>query len=246
MALGKCSAANIGDDAAITVQGASCRAQAPRAGANRPPSGDHVTKPASSRSSTRTPPLPIPNGLITSAPSFGSPVLLTLARPLPAFGRRPARSRISSASSCCPPPSALRRSAITGRSKIAPDGSFREDASRIRCNPGIFARLRSFASNILRFNGVENVCDTRYRITLGGVDALCSLRFIATFRKFTINCHSSPRGTPLRNHQAFLIWVKHSKAAHTNISMNSGIPPPADRQGFQKIGAERLKRRARS
>jgi hypothetical protein len=58
------------------------------------------------------------------------------------------------------------------------DGSFREDASRIRCNPAIFARLRSFASNILRFNGVENVCDTRYRITLGGLDALCSLRFM--------------------------------------------------------------------
>ena len=32
------------------------------------------------------------------------------------------------------------------------DGSFAEDASRIRCNPGIFARLRSFAANILRFN----------------------------------------------------------------------------------------------
>ena len=58
------------------------------------------------------------------------------------------------------------------------DGSFREDASRIRCNPGIFAHLRSFASNILRFNGVENVCDTRYRITLGGLDALCSLRLM--------------------------------------------------------------------
>ena len=72
---------------------------------------------ASSRFSIQTPPSPIPNGLITSAPSFGSPVPPTLARPLPAFGRRPASSRISSASSCCPPPSALRRSAITGRSR---------------------------------------------------------------------------------------------------------------------------------
>ena len=67
---------------------------------------------------------------------------------------------------------------IENRSHYVRDGSFAEDASRIRCNPGIFARLRSFASNILRFNGVENVCDTRYRITLGGLDALCSLRFM--------------------------------------------------------------------
>ena len=68
--------------------------------------------------------------------------------------------------------------AIENRSHYVRDGSFREDSSRIRCNPAIFARLRSFASNILRFNGVENVCDTRYRITLGGLDALCSLRFM--------------------------------------------------------------------
>jgi hypothetical protein len=66
---------------------------------------------------------------------------------------------------------------IENRSHVR-DGSFREDASRIGSNPGIFARLRFFASNILRFNGVENVCDTPYRITLGGLDALCSLRFM--------------------------------------------------------------------
>jgi predicted transposase YbfD/YdcC len=58
--------------------------------------------------------------------------------------------------------------AIENRSHYVRDGSFREDASRIRCNPGIFARLRSFATNIFRFNDVENVSDTRYRITLGG------------------------------------------------------------------------------
>jgi len=50
-------------------------------------------------------------------------------------------------------------------------------ASRIRRNPGTFARLRSFASNILRFNGVENVCDTRYRITLGGLDTALPARY---------------------------------------------------------------------
>ena len=49
------------------------------------------------------------------------------------------------------------------------DGSFAEDASRIRCNPGIFARLRSFAANVLRFNGAHNVTDARHRIAFGGM-----------------------------------------------------------------------------
>src|SRR3984893_7676704 len=56
--------------------------------------------------------------------------------------------------------------AIENRSHYVRDGSFREDDSRIRCNPGIFARLRSFAANILRFNDVENMSDARYRIAL--------------------------------------------------------------------------------
>ena len=33
------------------------------------------------------------------------------------------------------------------------------DASRIRVNPGIFARARSFALNILRANGENNIAD---------------------------------------------------------------------------------------
>jgi hypothetical protein len=37
-----------------------------------------------------------------------------------------------------------------------------EDASRIRRNPGIFARLRSFALNILRKNKVTNVSEALY------------------------------------------------------------------------------------
>jgi len=32
------------------------------------------------------------------------------------------------------------------------DVTFQEDQSRIRCNPGIFASIRSFAYNILRRN----------------------------------------------------------------------------------------------
>ena len=37
-----------------------------------------------------------------------------------------------------------------------------EDASRIRCHPGIFARIRSFALNILRAHGVANVSEAIY------------------------------------------------------------------------------------
>ena len=65
---------------------------------------------------------------------------------------------------------------IENRLHYVRDVSFREDDSRIRCNPSIFARLRSFAANILRFNNVHNMSNGRYRIAVGGVDAMLSLR----------------------------------------------------------------------
>jgi hypothetical protein len=37
-----------------------------------------------------------------------------------------------------------------------------EDKSRIRNNPDIFARLKSFALNILRVNKVKNIADELY------------------------------------------------------------------------------------
>jgi hypothetical protein len=40
--------------------------------------------------------------------------------------------------------------------------TLKEDASRIRKNPGIFARLRSFALNILRKNKVNNVSEALF------------------------------------------------------------------------------------
>ena len=67
---------------------------------------------------------------------------------------------------------------IENRSHYIRDGSFAEDASRIRCNPGIFARLRSFAANILRFNGVHNVTDGRHRIAFGGIRAILAMSVI--------------------------------------------------------------------
>jgi len=65
---------------------------------------------------------------------------------------------------------------IENRSHYVRDGSFAEDASRIRCNPGIFARLRSFAANILRFNNVHNITDARHRIAFGGIGAILAMR----------------------------------------------------------------------
>jgi hypothetical protein len=67
---------------------------------------------------------------------------------------------------------------IENRSHYVRDGSFAEDASRIRCNPGIFARLRSFAANILRFNHVRNITDGRHRIAFGCLDAVPGIRLM--------------------------------------------------------------------
>ena len=52
------------------------------------------------------------------------------------------------------------------------DVTFLEDHSRIRTNPGIFARLRSFAYNILRCNQTDTFNQCRYAAALAGLDAL--------------------------------------------------------------------------
>ena len=56
------------------------------------------------------------------------------------------------------------------------DATLREDASRIRKNPGIFATIRSFAYNILRFNLTDTFAQTCCAAALGGFNALASLR----------------------------------------------------------------------
>ena len=43
------------------------------------------------------------------------------------------------------------------------DVTFKEDDSRIRVNPIVFAILRSWALNLLRFNNVENIKEARDR-----------------------------------------------------------------------------------
>jgi predicted transposase YbfD/YdcC len=52
------------------------------------------------------------------------------------------------------------------------DVTFQEDLSRIRHNPGVFARLRSFGYNILRRNKVSTFSQDRYAAALQGLDAL--------------------------------------------------------------------------
>ncbi len=51
---------------------------------------------------------------------------------------------------------------IENRNHHVRDRVLGEDDSRIRRKPGVFARLRSFALNILRANGVTNVSEAVY------------------------------------------------------------------------------------
>ena len=46
------------------------------------------------------------------------------------------------------------------------DTAFAEDASRIRKNPDIVARLRSFAYNLIRLSGGDNIRNARWRAAL--------------------------------------------------------------------------------
>jgi len=57
------------------------------------------------------------------------------------------------------------------------DVTFHEDQSRIRHKPGVFARLRSFAYNILRCNQSSTFSQDRYAAALAGADALLKWKF---------------------------------------------------------------------
>ena len=121
---------------------------------------------------------PTPSGLAMSARSSASIATFSPAPPNRALARHQRdrlvcqRHRPASRGLCQGHPRPLE---IENRSHYVRDGSFAEDASRIRCNPGIFARLRSFAANILRFNDVRNITDARHRIAFGGIGAILSM-----------------------------------------------------------------------
>ena len=67
--------------------------------------------------------------------------------------------------------------AIENKLHYTRDVTLREDASRIRKNPGIFARMRSFAYNILRINQSDTIPQDRYAAALGGIEAIVSMKF---------------------------------------------------------------------
>jgi len=52
------------------------------------------------------------------------------------------------------------------------DVTFQEDQSRIRHNPGVFARIRSFGYNILRRNQTTTFSQDSYAAALAGLDAV--------------------------------------------------------------------------
>jgi hypothetical protein len=52
------------------------------------------------------------------------------------------------------------------------DVTFQEDQSRIRHNPGVFARIRSFGYNIVRRNQTRTFSQDRYAAALAGLDAI--------------------------------------------------------------------------
>ena len=66
---------------------------------------------------------------------------------------------------------------IENTSHHSRDVTFREDASRIRKNPGVFARLRSFAYNILKRNQTDTTPQDRLAAAFGGLKAMLSMTF---------------------------------------------------------------------
>ena len=54
------------------------------------------------------------------------------------------------------------------------DVTLAEDASRIRINPGIMARLRSYVLNIARANGAENIAQALW---IAAIDPTISLSY---------------------------------------------------------------------
>jgi hypothetical protein len=65
--------------------------------------------------------------------------------------------------------------AIENKSHHTRDVTLREDASRIRKNPGIFARIRSWAYNILRRNQSDSIPQDRYAAALGGLKTILEM-----------------------------------------------------------------------
>ena len=68
---------------------------------------------------------------------------------------------------------------IETTSHYSRDVTMGEDRSRIRSNPGVFARARSFAFHILKANQNGTISQDRYRACLAGFDNLLKLFGVA-------------------------------------------------------------------
>jgi predicted transposase YbfD/YdcC len=64
---------------------------------------------------------------------------------------------------------------IETTSHYSRDVTLGEDRSRIRTNPGVVARLRSFAFNTRKANHTNTLSQDRYRAALAGIDNLLTL-----------------------------------------------------------------------
>ncbi len=64
---------------------------------------------------------------------------------------------------------------IENTSHYSRDVTMGEDRSRIRINPGVFARLRSFAFNILKANRRGSLSQDRYRAAIAGLASMLNL-----------------------------------------------------------------------
>ena len=101
----------------------------------------------------------------------GSPAFPGARTPAPACGRPAARSAAYYVSQIGLDAESFGRAVrahwgIENRAHHVRDRLLGEDASRIRCQPGILARIRSFALNMLRAHGVVNVSEAVYTNTL--------------------------------------------------------------------------------
>ena len=70
---------------------------------------------------------------------------------------------------------------IENTSHYSRDVTLGEDRSRIRTNPGVFTRLRSFAFNILKANRTDTLSQDRYRASLVGLGRM--LRMLAVSQR---------------------------------------------------------------
>ena len=70
---------------------------------------------------------------------------------------------------------------IENTSHYSRDVTLGEDRSRIRTNPGVFARLRSFAFNVLKANRTDTLSQNHYRAGLAGIGKL--LRMLAVSQR---------------------------------------------------------------